>query len=114
MSRSEKDYVQDIIESIDMIFKYVENKTEFEFLNDFMLQDAVIRRFEIIGEASTKISEGLKTLYPEVQWRLMKGMRNKLIHEYFGVMPATVYSTIKVDLTILREQMESLINKGNL
>lgn len=113
MSRSEKVYIEDILESIAMIFKYVENRTEFEFLNDFMLQDAVIRRFEIIGEASTKISEGLKARHPEVQWRLMKGMRNKLIHEYFGVMPATVYSTIKVDLTILKEQMEALIDKEN-
>jgi uncharacterized protein with HEPN domain len=88
MSRSEKVYVQDIIESIDMIFRYVENKTEFEFLNDLMLQDAVIRRFEILGEAATKISEELKVKNPQVQWLLMKGMRNKLIHEYFGVLPA--------------------------
>jgi uncharacterized protein with HEPN domain len=114
MSRSEKVYIEDILESIEMIFKYVENSTESEFLNNFMLQDAVIRRFEIIGEASTKISESLKARHPEVEWRLMKGMRNKLIHEYFGVMPATVYSTIKVDLTILKEQMEALINKENL
>jgi len=90
MSRSEKVYIQDIIESIDMIFKYVENRTELEFLNDFMLQDAVIRRFEIIGEVATKISEELKVKNPEIQWRLMKGMRNKLIHEYFGVLQLSI------------------------
>jgi len=90
MSRSEKVYIQDIIESIDMIFKYVENRTELEFLNDFMLQDAVIRRFEIIGEVATKISEELKVRNPEIQWRLMKGMRNKLIHEYFGVLQLSI------------------------
>ncbi|WP_394771936.1 DUF86 domain-containing protein [Mucilaginibacter sp.] len=84
-------------------------KTELEFVNDFMLQDAVTRRFEIIGEASTKISETLKTQHPQIQWRLMKGMRNKLIHEYFGVSPVTIYSTAKLDLQILKEQIEKIL-----
>jgi uncharacterized protein with HEPN domain len=74
-----------------------------------MLQDAVIRRFEIIGEAATKISNDTKSKNPKVQWRLMKEMRNKLIHEYFGVSPVTIYSTIKMDLPILKEQLENLI-----
>jgi uncharacterized protein with HEPN domain len=74
-----------------------------------MLQDAVIRRFEIIGEASTKISEDIKNKNPQVQWRLMKGMRNKLIHEYFGVSAITIYSTIKLDLPVLKEQLENLV-----
>jgi len=75
-----------------------------------MLQDAVIRRFEIIGEASSKVSETIKNKNPEVQWRLMKEMRNKLIHEYFGVSPITIYSTIKLDLPILKEQLEKIIH----
>jgi uncharacterized protein with HEPN domain len=109
MSRSDQVYLQDILESIEMILTYTENKTEFEFINDSMLQDAVTRRFEIIGEASSKISETIKTENPEVQWRLMKGMRNKLIHEYFGVSPITIYSTIQLDLPILKEQLEKII-----
>jgi uncharacterized protein with HEPN domain len=109
MSRSDHVYINDIIESIDMILAYTENKTEHEFLNDLMLQDAVIRRFEILGEATSKISEAVKTKNPGVQWRLIKEMRNKLIHEYFGVSPITVYSTIKTDLPILKEQLRNLI-----
>ena len=109
MSRSEDVYLQDIMESIEIILTYTENKSEPEFVNDLMLQDAVIRRFEIIGEASTKISEDLKNKNPGVQWRLMKGMRNKLIHEYFGVSAITIYSTIKLDLPILKEQLENLV-----
>ena len=74
-----------------------------------MLQDAVIRRFEIIGEASSKISANVKSINPDIQWRLMKAMRNKLAHEYFGVSPVTIYSTIKIDLPVLKEQLENLI-----
>jgi uncharacterized protein with HEPN domain len=108
MSRSDKVYLQDILESLESILTYTENKTEFEFLNDLMLQDAVIRRFEIIGEASSKISESVKNTNPKVQWRLMKEMRNKLIHEYFGISAITIYSTIKLDLPILKEQLQNL------
>ena len=76
---------------------------------DLMLQDAVIRRFEIIGEASTGISEDTKNKNPHVQWRMMKAMRNKLIHEYFGVSALTIYTTVKIDLPVLKEQLENLI-----
>ena len=64
MSRSDNVYLQDILESVNMILTYTEHKTEFEFLNDLMLQDAVIRRFEIVGEASSKISENTKKQNP--------------------------------------------------
>ena len=64
MSRSDKVYMQNILESIQIIFFYAENKSELYFLNDMMLQDAVIRRFEIIGEATSKISAALKTKNP--------------------------------------------------
>lgn len=109
MSRSDLVYLSDILESVDIILKYTENKTEFEFIQNLMLQDAVIRRFEIIGEASSKISENIKVLNPGIQWRLMKEMRNKLIHEYFGISPTTVYSTIRLDLPLLKQQLESIV-----
>ncbi len=109
MSRSDQVYLQDILEAIEIILTYTENKTEFDFVNDQMLQDAVIRRFEIIGEASTKVSKDIKDKNPGIQWRLMQGMRNKLIHEYFGVSPITIHSTIKIDLPILKEQLDNLV-----
>jgi len=109
MSRSDQVYLEDILESVNMILFYTENKTEDEFINDLMLQDAVIRRFEIIGEASSKISENIKNQNPAVQWRLMKEMRNKLIHEYFGISPITIYTTIKLDLPDLKQQLDSLV-----
>lgn len=108
MSRSDEVYILDIIESIEAIFSYLGAQTEFEFSKNMMLQDAVIRRFEIIGEAASKISEATKVSQPAIQWRLMKEMRNKLIHEYFGVSVATLYSTIRLDLPILLAQLKQI------
>lgn len=110
MSRSDIVYLSDILESVTIILDYVDNKTENEFVNDIMLQDAVIRRFEIIGEASTKITENTKNTYPGIQWRLMKAMRNKLIHEYFGVSAVTIYATVKQDLPVLKQHLDDLFN----
>ena len=73
-----------------------------------MLQDAIIRRFEIIGEAASKFSQATKDNNPNIEWALMKGMRNKLIHEYFGVSSATIYSTIKLDLPSLFDQLKTV------
>ncbi len=109
MSRTDQVYLQDILESVEIILNYTEHKTEFDFVNDVMLQDAVIRRFEIIGEAASRISAAFKAGSPQIQWRLMKEMRNKLAHEYFGVSVVTVYSTIKQDLPLLKQQIEDLV-----
>lgn len=98
MIRDDNVYLQDIIHSIEIIFEYIGDKTEFEFGQSMLLQDAIFRRFEIIGEASTKISESTKVRYPEIEWKLMKLMRNKLIHEYFGISSSTVYLTIHTNL----------------
>lgn len=105
MSRTDKVYVEDIIESIDLVMDYTSGVSEFDFSRNIQLQDAVIRRFEIIGEASSKISETLKLAYPHIEWKLMKLMRNKLIHEYFGVSAQTIYATIGADLPTLRNHL---------
>ena len=108
-NRNDNVYINDILESIVHIFNYVGDKTEFEFSGNSLLQDAVIRRFEIIGEASSKISTEYKEANPTIEWGLMKDMRNKLIHEYFGISPATIFQTIHKDLPVLKEKLEKLI-----
>ena len=110
MSRSDLVYIKDILESINLIFSYTGHKTESEFIADNMLQDAVVRRFEIIGEAASKLSESLKQQTPQIQWRLMKAMRNKLIHEYFGVSAMTIYRTLQTDLPPLKEELKKLLD----
>ena len=108
MSRSDSVYIEDIIESVELILKYIDKQTEFDFSTNIMLQDAVTRRFEIVGEASGKVSETLKSNNPQIQWGLMKAMRNKLIHEYFGISSHTLYQTIKLDLPVLLDQLNQL------
>jgi uncharacterized protein with HEPN domain len=97
MKRDDRVYIQDIIDSIEIITEHVSGKSEKEFEESILLQDAVYRRFEVIGEASTKISEDFKLAHPEIEWRLMKLMRNKLIHEYFGISSNAVFATILED-----------------
>lgn len=109
MIRDDKVYIQDIIESIEIIFQYIGDKTEYEFNQSLLLQDAIFRRFEIIGEASTKVSEDFKDKNQNIEWKLMKLMRNKLIHEYFGISTSTIYNTIHSDLPILLEKLKKIL-----
>lgn len=108
MTRDDHVYLQDIVDSIEIIVDYLDGKTEMDFEQSQLLQDAVYRRFEIIGEASTKISEQFKHTHPEIEWRIMKLMRNKLIHEYFGISPSTVFATVIEDLPQLLAKLKAI------
>ena len=107
--RDDSVYIKDILDSIEQIFSYTLNKTEFDFSSGLMMQDAVHRRFEIIGEAASKISPEFKKRHPDIEWSLMKDMRNKLIHEYFGISSATIFHTIQKDLPLLKEKLEKIL-----
>ncbi len=107
MTRSDNIYVSDILESIKLILQYTKDKSESDFASNVMLQDAVIRRFEIIGEAAGKISETIKVNHANIKWSLMKVMCNKLIHEYFGISAYTIYQTIQNDLPVLNAQLSN-------
>lgn len=107
--RDDSVYLKDIFESILLIQEYVLDKTEYEYSKDVLIQDAVNRRFEIIGEAATRISDEFKNKHTEIEWALMKAMRNKLSHEYFGISTATIFQTIKSHLPILKEKIEKLV-----
>jgi len=79
------DYLNDIIESIDDSHTFTEGMTLDDFSHDKKTVNAVIRSLEIIGEASKKIPNSIRVQYPQIPWREIAGMRDKLIHDYFGV-----------------------------
>jgi uncharacterized protein with HEPN domain len=105
------DYLAHILEAIGRIFRYTEDMDEASFLTDELIQDAVIRNFEIIGEASRNIERdfpAFATAHPEVPLAFAYEMRNALAHGYFSVDMEIVWKTIKNDLPALNGQVGSL------
>lgn len=111
MKRSSKLFVVDILESIELIEKYTKGATDKKFLDDDALQDAVIRRLEIIGEATKNIPLEIKQENQKIPWEQMAGMRNVLSHEYFGITMKRIWDATQKDLPKLKRQIEKLLEK---
>jgi uncharacterized protein with HEPN domain len=108
MIKSDQVYIEHILESIRKIEVFVTGLTKPEFDQNAMIQDAVIRNFEIIGEATKKISKRFTALHPNIPWQDMAGMRDKLIHDYLDVDLDVLWKTVEVDLPLLKEMISSL------
>jgi uncharacterized protein with HEPN domain len=106
-------FIKHIIDSIEKIEDFINNRTKEDFLEDVQLQDATIRRIEIIGEASKNIPEDFKRQYPDVPWSEMARTRDKLIHGYFGVDLELTWDIIQHDLSELKEQMNQILEELN-
>ena len=109
--RNQKLFLQDILESIEKIESYTANLEFEEFLANEMVKDAVIRNFEVIGEASTHISGKLKSKYPSIPWNKVKSMRNFVTHEYFGINYDVIWETIKKSLPDLKRKISEVITQ---
>lgn len=106
--RSPRLYLDDLLEAGRAIQSYIGETSFNEFTSDRMRQSAVIREFEIIGEAVGKLPDPLKEQVPAVAWQDIKDFRNLLVHQYFGVDLAIVWEVIHNDLPVLLDQVELL------
>jgi uncharacterized protein with HEPN domain len=108
VKRVVKDHVNDIIDSMNKAMKFIEGMSYEQFTRDDKTVFAVLRALKIIGEAVKKIPEEIRVKYPEIPWKGMAGMRNKVIHEYFGVNLKYVWETVGKRIPELKPMFEKL------
>jgi uncharacterized protein with HEPN domain len=109
VKREVGDYVEDIIDAMDKAASFVENISYEEFAQDAKTVFAVVRALEIIGEAVKRIPQDIRKNYPEIPWRDMAGMRDKVVHEYFGVKLERVWETIQRDIPSIKPLFEKML-----
>ncbi len=109
MSLSPHEYLLHIIDEIDYILSHISGVDFDSFVRDATLKRAFVRSLEIIGEASKKLPENIKSMQPDIEWRKVSGMRNRLIHDYFGVDYTIVWDVITNKLPDLRVTIQILL-----
>ncbi len=110
MIREYKDYLVDIIDAIEKAESFVKGMNFESFEKDAKTTFAVIRAFEVMGEAVKKIPSSVRNKHKNLPWKEMAGMRDKLIHEYFGIKPRVVWKTIKRDLPKIKPYLQSILD----
>jgi len=106
--KDDRVYLAHILDAVERIQKYTsEGKSEFD--RDEKTQDAVVRNLEIIGEATKNVSDELRSNRPDIPWRRLAGMRDKLIHEYFGVNLTIVWEVVDQELPKLGAQVSEIM-----
>lgn len=107
--RSAESFLNDIIQSIDRIETYTKGLNKKALFDDLKTQDAVVRNFEIIGEAVKNLPEKLRKSLPHIPWKFIAGMRDMVIHEYFNIDEETIWKTIKTDLPSFKKEIQKLL-----
>lgn len=109
MEKEPKIFLEHILESIEAILEYTAGISQAEFSETRQKVDAVTRRFEIIGEATKNLPANFRATATHIPWKQMTGMRDNLVHEYFGIDYDEVWKTIKEDLPALKKEIEILL-----
>lgn len=108
MTKDPRVYLAHILECAQKIELFTADG-KGRFLRDRMVQDAVMRNFEVIGEAAKRLDDGYRTAHPEIPWRALAGLRDVLIHQYEGVDPERVWAIVERELPSLREAITALL-----
>ena len=108
--RDYRDYLQDILDAVNDIESFVGDMSCQDFKKDKKTLNAVVRSIEIIGEASKNIPGALKAKHKELPWKQMTGMRDKLIHAYFGVDVETLWKAVKENIPPLRQLVRKMLH----
>ena len=120
ISRAYNLYIEDMLTSMQRIEEYIGEMEFREFKMNYLVVDAIIRNFEIIGEASKNVPPEIKDKYPEIPWKKMYGLRNLIAHEYFGIDYEMIWQISKnslpqnsIDLRNIIEKEKSTGNNGS-
>jgi uncharacterized protein with HEPN domain len=108
--RADRDLVGDIQEAIRRIATYTAGMTEEAFMADVKTQDAVIRNLEILGEATKNLSEEFRARYSHIPWKNMAGVRDRLIHHYFGINPDIVWQIVVAELPDVITALDEVVD----
>ncbi len=107
--RRDKEYLADVVEAAQRIVSYTAELSYEEFLADRKTQDAVLRNLQVMGEAVKKLSAPVKQAHPHLPWKQMAGMRDKVVHDYFGINYDIVWALAKQELPALLPSLAAIL-----
>ena len=111
MKKDDSVYLKHILNAISRIEEYTQGIKYEDFMDNHLIQDGVIRQIEIIGEATKRLSKEIRGRHSEIPWKDMTGMRDKLIHDYFGVNIDAVWDTVERDIPTVKNKLKEIIEK---
>ena len=111
--RDDRVYIDHVVDCIRRIELYCQNGEE-DFRGSELLQDAVLRNLQTLAESTQRISDRLKALHPEVDWRAIAGFRNVLVHDYLGINLVRIWEIVSLHLPVLASQMETIRPEAGL
>jgi uncharacterized protein with HEPN domain len=111
MKRTYRDYILDVLSSIQEIEEFTEGMEVGEFIGDRKTVNAVIRSLEVMGEAAKKIPAEIRNRHPKIPWKYLAGIRDKLIHEYHGVDLEIVWEVVKKEIPPMKPKFEKILEE---
>jgi uncharacterized protein with HEPN domain len=112
-TRRDVDYLADAAEAMRRVVVYTDTLSYRDFETDTKTQDAVIRNLQVLGEAVKRLSSETRRAYPDLPWREMAGLRDKLVHDYFGTHLSIIWAVARQELPELLPRIEALVTRAN-